>query len=161
MRKLPALGLALLIAMNTTLQSAGKDGDGNKSIRDRLVGAWRLASLEEPSVAGKLHQSDCTGLLVFTRDGHMSVQVMYSSSQDESDSAAVQYTQGGYEASFGTYEVDDAYTFTFHVEGALVRTLVGKSLKRVYRFSGDRLIVKSSDANEHWRVVWEPYQPHR
>jgi len=34
----------------------------------------------------------------------------------------VQYAQGGYEASFGTYEIDEsAHTFTYHVDGALVR----------------------------------------
>jgi len=69
----------------------------------------------------------------------------------------VQYGQGGYEASFGRFEIDEAHTFTFHVEGALVRTLVGKDLKRVFELSGNQLIVKSHDANEHWRVVWEHY----
>jgi hypothetical protein len=85
----------------------------------------------------------------------MSVQVMYRSPQSSSSGSAVQYAQGGYEASYGRYEIDDARTFTFHVEGALVRTLVGKDLKRVYELSGNQLIVKSPDPNEHWRVMWE------
>lgn len=46
-------------------------------------------------------------------------------------------------------------TFTFHVEGALVRTLIGKALRRRYEFSGDQLIVKSVNPNEHWKVAWE------
>ena len=53
------------------------------------------------------------------------------------------------------YEVVDAHTFTYHVQGALVRTLIGKDLKRVFELSGNQLIVKSPDPNEHWRVAWE------
>jgi len=44
------------------------------------------------------------------------------------------YAQDGYEASFGRYEIDNAHTFTFHVDVALVRTLVGKDLKRSTSF---------------------------
>jgi len=97
------------------------------------------------------------GLLVYTREGHMSVQVMYRNPQAGSTAAPGQYAQGGYEASLGRFEINDAHTFTFHVEGALVRTLIGKDLKRVYELSGKQLIVKSPDPNEHWRVAWEHY----
>jgi len=70
--------------------------------------------------------------------------------------APVQYAQGGYEASFGTYEIDDgAHSFTYHVEGALVRGLIGKDLPRAFEFSGKQLIVKSTHPEEHWRVAWE------
>jgi hypothetical protein len=66
------------------------------------------------------------------------------------------HAQGGFEASFGTYEIDErAHAFTYHVEGALVRTLIGQDLTRVYDFSGKQLIVKSSSPDEHWRVAWE------
>jgi hypothetical protein len=154
MRKLPGLVLALLTAMSAALQS-GKGQAGDRSLRDQLVGAWQLAVLEEPDAGGKLHRADCTGLLVFTRDGHMSVQVMYRSPQARSDAASAQYTLGGYEASFGTYAINDAHSFVFHVEGALVRSLIGKDLKREFELSINRLVVKSSDPNEHWRAVWE------
>jgi hypothetical protein len=67
------------------------------------------------------------------------------------------YAHGGYEASFGSYRIDDSSTFTLHIEGALVRTLIGKDLKRAYQISGNRLTVTSTDPDEHWRVVWERY----
>ncbi len=137
-------------------QSSGVDRGGNAAIRDQLVGAWRLVWLEEPDTSGQVHRADCTGLLVYTRDGHMSVQVMYRN-PDSKQGGSVQYAQGGYEASYGRYEINDAHTFTFHVEGALVRTLIGKDLKRVYELSGKQMIVKSPDPNEHWRVAWEHY----
>jgi Lipocalin-like domain len=52
---------------------------------------------------------------------------------------------------------ENAHAFTFHVEGALVRTLIGKDLPRAYEFRGNQLIVKSTRADEHWRVAWERY----
>ena len=123
-----------------------------------IVGPWRLAGLGEEGADGKIHRADCTGLLVYTRHDHMSVQVMYRNPPVGTNAAPVQYGQGGYEASFGTYEIDErAHSFTYHVEGALVRTLIGKDLARVFDFSGKQLIVKSTRPDEHWRVAWEHY----
>jgi Lipocalin-like domain len=157
MKQLLALGLlSLLIGMTPMTLSHGQVG--NDSTRERFVGAWRLASLEQEGADGKVHKSDSTGLLVFTRDGHISVQVMDRNPQSQTGAGPGQYSQGGYEASFGTYEIDEpAHTFTFHVEGALVRTLIGKDLPRAFEFSGKQLIVKSTRPDEHWRVVWEHY----
>lgn len=152
--------LSLLVVLSTVAgwaQSGGQNRSVDAAGQQQFVGAWRLLWLEEPDAAGKVHRADCTGLLVYTRDGHMSVQVMYGNGQGGSGPAPVQYAQGGYEASFGKYEIEDDHTFTFHVEGALVRTLVGKDLKRVYEVSGNQLIVKSPDPNEHWRVAWQRY----
>jgi hypothetical protein len=168
MKKLLSLGVAcLFVAMNATVLSGSQDRSGENhggtgGFREQFVGAWRLAWLEEQGADGKIHRADCTGLLVYTRDGHMSVQVMYrnppASSQAAANAAPVRYAQGGYEASFGRYEIDEsARTFTFHVEGALVRTLVGKDLPRAFELSGKQLIVKSTHPEEHWRVAWEHY----
>jgi hypothetical protein len=156
MKKLLSLGVAALLTAMTL--SGAQDRSGNNKIRDRFVGAWRLAWLEEEGADGKIHRADCTGLLVYTRDGHMSVQVMYRNPQPGPSAAPVQYAQGGYEASFGTYEIDErTHTFTYHVEGALVGSLVGKDLPRTFEFSGKQLIVKSSSRDEHWRVAWEHF----
>jgi hypothetical protein len=89
----------------------------------------------------------------------MSFQVMYRSPQAGTNAAPVQYVQGGYEASFGTHEIDErAHNFSYHVEGALVRTLIGKDLKRVYDFSGKQLVVKSSSPDEHCSITRPPLQ---
>jgi hypothetical protein len=158
-KNLLSLGVvSLLIGMTAMTVSGSQDRGGNEGIRGRFVGAWRLAWLEEEGADGKIHKADCSGLLVYTRDDHMSVQVMYRNPQAGTNAAPVQYAQGGYEASFGTYAIDErAHSFTYHVEGALVRTLIGKDLTRVYDFSGKQLIVKSSSPDEHWRVAWEHY----
>jgi hypothetical protein len=148
--------MSLFIGMTAMTLSGSQDRGGNEDIRERFVGAWRLAWLEEEGADGNIHRADCTGLLVFTRDGHMSVQVMYRNPQAGANAAQVQYAQGGYEASFGTYEINERdHKFTYHVEGALVRRLIGKDLTRVYDFSGKQIIVKSPSPDEHWRVAWE------
>lgn len=159
MKRLISLGLVtLLIGITTTTISGGQDRGGNEGIRERFVGAWRLVSLEAPGPDGKIHKADSTGLFVFTRDGHASVQVMERNPPSQTPAGPDQYSHGGYEATFGTYEVDEnAHTFTFHVEGALVRTLIGKDLPRSFEFSGKQLIVKSTRPEEHWTVTWEHY----
>ena len=155
MRKLLLPGVAILLMAMSSVLPFAQDRHLKAEIGDRFIGAWRLAWLEEPDPDGKIQKADCTGLLVYTRDGHMSVQVMYRNPTSETNAAPVQYAQGGYEASYGTYQIDDDHSFTFHVEGALVRTLIGKDLKRVYELSGNQLIVRSPDPKEHWRVAWE------
>jgi hypothetical protein len=148
---------AALFLMTVLLIPTASGDPRDIPVVDPFVGAWRLAWLEEPGADGKVHRTDCTGLLVYTRDRHMSVQVMYKNPPGASATPA-QYAQGGYEASFGTYELDQrVHRFTFHVEGALVRSLVGKKLTRIYDFSGKQLIIKSSNPDEHWRVARERY----
>jgi len=163
MKKLLFFGAAFLSLALTTLLGSTLSGSQNRdattaSIKDRFVGAWRLVRLEEQGADGKIHKADCSGLLVYTRDGHMSVQVMYRNPQVEASAAPVQYAQGSYEASFGTYQIDESsHTFTFHVDGALVRSLIGKDLPRAFELSGKQLIVKSTHPEERWRVAWEHY----
>lgn len=142
----------LLVSTALQVQLAAEAAHRNEESQNRLVGAWKLVSLEEASADGQVHKADCNGMFVFTSDGKASVQVMYRNAQTGSA-----YAQGGYEASYGSYHIDDSSTFTFHIDGALVRTLIGKDLKRAYEISGNRLIVRSTNPNEHWRVVWERY----
>lgn len=143
------LAIVMAIAPLATAQDAG-------TARDRLVGAWKLVELDRPGADGSIDKVECTGMFVFARDGHLEVQVMESNPKPSSDPE--QYSVGGYEASFGSYTVDEtARTFNFHVEGALARNLIGKDLPRAFAFDGNRLIVKSVRTDEHWRVVWERY----
>ncbi|MEO6601123.1 MAG: lipocalin-like domain-containing protein [Polyangiaceae bacterium] len=133
------------------------DRSSGKTAPDGLVGSWKLASLEETGADGAPHNADCTGSLVLTSDGRMSVQVMYRETQ--SPTGPVQYAQGGYEASFGRYEVvEPGRSFTYHVEDALVRKLVGQNQKRLYEVSNGKLVIRPPTTDEHWRVTWERYQ---
>jgi len=126
------------------------------SIREKLLGSWRLVSRDEQFADGKIKtRTDAVGLIMYTADGHMSVQIMLPE-DTEAPNNPVQYQQNAYEAYQGTYTIDEkAHTVTHHVESALVRSLIGKNLTRVYRFEGKQLILKSSRADEHWTITWE------
>ena len=115
-------------------------------------------ALEVVDADGKVHRSDSAGMFVFTREGRLAVQVMDRTPQAAPQAGPEQYGQGGYEATFGRFEVDGrTHTFTYYVEGSLVRTLVGKALPRAYEFKDNQLIVKSANPAERWRAVWEHY----
>jgi len=154
MRKALFAAVCILIAAVTPgfTQTGGKE-----AVRDKLVGSWRLLWVEEQLADGTMKRStDRVGTIVYTRDGHMSVQIMLPEGQDAPGSNPVKYDQAHYEAYYGPYEVDEAaHTVTHHVEGALVRSLIGKNLTRVYRFEGKQLILKSSRPDEHWTIAWE------
>lgn len=138
-------------------QSAKKIGSSGGD-KEKLIGAWHLMHIDAPSPDGKsMPIPQPQGMLVYTRDGLMSVQLMYSKS---SNSLSNEYVQDGYEASFGSYDVDEAtHTLTHHVQGSVTRDLlVGKDLPRIYQFTGDgHLIIKSARPDEHWSVTWEHY----
>jgi len=152
MKSLLLLSVIALLSLGAAAQSAHDARDRNTEIKDGFVGAWKLVSLEEPSADGQLHKSDCAGMFVFTPDGRASVQVMYRNA-----ATASAYAHSGYEASYGSYHIDDDSTFTFHIDCALARTLIGKDLRRAYQISGDQLTIKSTNPHEHWKVVWERY----
>jgi hypothetical protein len=126
------------------------------SDRERLIGAWRLVSIAGQD-GNLLRNGVPTGMLIYTRDGHMSVQLMYPRSEN---ALSNEYVQNGYEASFGSYDVNEiTHTVTHHVQGANTgNRLVGKDLPRVYQLNGDeRLIIRSARPEERWFVTWEHY----
>lgn len=150
-----ALTAVVAIAWGSFAQAAEQPAAG--SDRARLIGAWHMVSMEEQAPDGTLsHHADRAAMLVYTADGHVSVQVMYPASEIAS-TANSPYSQAGYEASFGSYDVDEqAHIVTHHVQGALGRALVGKSLPRVMQFSADgHLTLRSARPEERWSVTWE------
>lgn len=154
MKKLLILGIFIVVCLSF---SASVYGQSESAQRNALVGAWKLVELDRPSADGLIHAVPSTGMFVFTNDGHVEVQVMELDPKPQS--GPEQYSSGGYEASFGSYTVDEsAHTFTYHVQGAVAHNLIGKDLLRAYEINGNRLIVKSVRADEHWRVVWEHYE---
>ncbi len=162
MRKRRSLGVVSLLFVMAALwgSTLARSQDRNKSagIPERFIGAWRLVALEVVDADGKVRHGDSTGMFVFTSEGRLAVQVMDRTPQAAPHAGPEQYAQGGYEATFGRFEVDEGKnTFTYHVEGSLVRTLVGKAFPRAYEFKGNQLIVRSANPAERWRAVWEHY----
>ncbi|MGA7409716.1 MAG: lipocalin-like domain-containing protein [Bryobacteraceae bacterium] len=150
--------LAVVVALSGVWQTrcAEKSGPNPGADTERLIGAWHLASIAGPD--GKPVTAGLPiGMLIYTRDGHMSVQLMYPKSASAQSN---EYVQDGYEASFGSYDVNEAnHTVTHHVQGSNTRDLlVGKDLPRAYQFGTDgHLIIKSTRPDEHWSVRWEHY----
>jgi hypothetical protein len=151
-----ALAVAGALSGLPMAQSAPKQSGDGASATENFVGAWRMAWMEEPGPDGTITRiTDRNGTLMYTRDGRTSVQIQFPESQS---SVSNDYVQNGYEASFGTYEVnEEAQTITRHVEGSITRGLVGKRLTRAYRFSDGRLTMRSVRPEERWSVTWERY----
>ena len=144
------------IALSATAVSARRQGETTQGDRGRFVGAWRLAWMEEPGPGGTMVRiTDRKGTLMYTGDGRMSVQIQFPAAQS---SVSNDYISNGYEASFGTYEVnEEAKTITRHVEGSITRGLVGQSLTRAYQFSDGGLTMRSVRPEERWSTMWVRY----
>jgi hypothetical protein len=147
-----AMGLAIVSIAQAQSATTGEPS----SDRERLLGAWHLVHIESSRPDGKsVEAPQPKGMLIYTRDGHMSVQLMYPKS---AGAVSNEYVLNGYEASFGSYDIDEAaHTLTHHVQGSITGDLlVGRSLTRAYRFTQDgRLTIRSTRQDEHWFVVWE------
>ena len=120
--------LAFVVALSefAQAQSPAKKGPNPGSDKERLVGAWHLVSMEEPGADGKVHRiTDRKGMLIYTTDGHVSVQLMLPESESR---VSNDYVLNGYEASFGSYDVDEAaHSVTHHVQGSITPGLWGKT----------------------------------
>src|SRR5581483_7179794 len=129
--RIAAIAALLALASFAFGQSGRKASSNSDSPRERLIGAWHLVSIDEPDEeGGTKHITDRTGQLVYTRDGHISVQIMYPPSEAN---VSNEYVLKGYEASFGSYDMDESvHTVTHHVQGSVTRGLVGRDLVRAY-----------------------------
>jgi hypothetical protein len=151
------LVVAMALSVFAHAQSAKKTSSSGGA-KEKLIGAWHLVHIDAPGRDGKsVPIPQPKGMLIYTRDGHMSVQLMYPES---ANSLSNEYVLNGYEASFGSYDVDEsAHTVTHHVQASVTRDLlVGEDLARKYEFTQDgHLTIRSARTDEHWSVTWEHY----
>ncbi|MDR3740373.1 MAG: lipocalin-like domain-containing protein [Terracidiphilus sp.] len=151
-----ALAAIAAVAMIAHAQTATQGHEPTD--RDRLIGAWHLAHIDSPGPDGKpMDVPQPIGMLIYSRDGHVSVQLMYPKA---AAGVSNEYVLNGYEASFGRYTLDETrHTVTHHVLGSNTGDLlVGRDLPRIYQFTADgRLIIRSANPEEHWSVTWEHY----
>ena len=118
-----------------------------------LPGTWELLSRTDVDDAGEPQSEPSLGadpiaLLIYDRAGHFSAQFM---KRDRSAAAVVDVStagsnntraQGGYDAYFGRYTVDDATrTVTQRLVGALSIESVGVEVTREMRVDDDRLVI--------------------
>jgi len=116
----------------------------------KLVGAWRLVSVETRDEGGELvRRGERTGYLIYTPDGYMSVAFMKEGrprfesgdirgGATEEKIAAI----NGYVSYAGRYTVMDG-SVVHHIEVSLFPNWVGESQERAYRLEGDRLTLST------------------
>ncbi len=72
------------------------------------------------------------------------------------DAADTPYTRNGYEAYYGTGDVNRrAGTFVMTVESALIRDLIGEQLPRAYQATRTTLILTPTDPAGGFRATYE------
>jgi hypothetical protein len=119
----------------------------------QLPGTWLLESRIDVAASGERRPEPSLGedpiaLLIYDRSGHFAAQFMKrdrSVTAPDGPSGAQNNSraQGGYDAYFGTYTVDDAQgTVTQRLLGALSRENVDSVLTRAMKVQGNALVIQ-------------------
>lgn len=164
--------LAPLLSQTQTAQPASQ-------VEDRLVGAWRLVSLETVRPNGEViypfFGRHPEGLLIYDRSGWMSVQIVADpkpkvplSDSREGFMAAPATEKAsaidGYYAYCGTWTVDPSgQKVTHHIRQSLSPGERGEEAVRRLSLDGNRLtlVAKAHEMGEDHerRLVWERIPP--
>ena len=151
MKYLPLKALALLLGCAMPPLTYGQ-----RPAQSTVVGTWRFVHIEVPGPDGKPSEApQPTGMLIYTKDGHAAVQLMYPQT-----SLSNEFVHDGYEATFGTYDLDAGkHQLVYHVQGSATREkLVGTSETLHYDFPDSRhMIIRPTQTDQHWSVTWERY----
>ncbi len=121
----------------------------------RLIGAWKLVSAEFRTSDGKIMYPwgrNAIGLLIYSSSGNVSAQIMNPerpkfASRDnlKGTPEETKLAFDGYQAYFGTYEVDEKEkTVIHHITGNLFPNAIGVILKRFYELSGSERLTLST-----------------
>jgi hypothetical protein len=145
----------------------------SRRLKDQLLGTWRLISYVEVPVDGSAKRYPMghhpEGIILYTSDGYMSVQVM---KEDRREVASNDWAVGTdeefaeYARSFfaysGRFEVDEAGRIVRHsADVSLLPALVGHTQVRAAKIEGDRLHLStispfsSAGAQVNAKLVWE------
>jgi len=149
-----------------------------ESIREQLIGSWRLVSRESRRAGGELEAdpglaATPMGVLIYDKSGHVAAQLSRRDRTvamigEECPAAATikgtpdtAQTVLGYDAYFGTYTINERDGIvTHHLEAAIWPGDIGKSVDRFFKISGDRLTISfnttTKDGVKVTRIlVWE------
>jgi hypothetical protein len=122
-------------------------------LSETLPGTWQLLSRIDVTASGERRVEPSLGedplaLLIYDRGGHFAAQFMRrdrSAEMPDGPSGASNNSraQGGYDAYFGRYTIDDdKSTVTQHLLGALSKENVGAVLTRAMDVQDDTLIIR-------------------
>jgi hypothetical protein len=163
------ISLLLVISLATAASVCGAQtaAEGNPaaspasdaSIREQLIGTWRLVSRESRRENGELEPDPKLsvvplGVLIYDRSGHVAAQLSRRdrtvetlreecrTAADTKGTSDTAQTVLGYDAYFGTYKINERDGIvTHHLESALWPEDVGKDIERHFKLSGDKLTI--------------------
>ena len=126
---------------------------GSRPLSATLPGTWQLLSRVDVTATGERRPEPSLGedpiaLLIYDHGGHFAAQFMRRDRTvpvpDGPEGARNNSrAQGGYDAYFGTYTVDDeSSTVTQRLLGSLSQENVGAVLTRAMEVRGDTLIIR-------------------
>jgi hypothetical protein len=133
------------------------------SVRKRLIGVWKLLSLEVAADGNVLHPygEDPIGRLTYDEAGRMSAQLMKPGRKSAiEDPEAVgnascdelRQIADGYAGYYGTFTLDEGRkTVIHHVEACSLPAWVGTDQMRQYEFVGAHLVLRAGSST----LVWE------
>jgi len=134
----------------------------------KLIGFWKLISLERRNAKGELSISNpgMTGFLVYTASGHVMVHMMDPYRRRNAGEAPTpeetMATYRTYTSYFGPYTVNEAGGYVVHhLEAAFNSGDEGTDFQRFIEFAGRRLTLKppvTKDANGETvqtALIWE------
>jgi len=142
--------LAVFYFGNPTGPHVAHAQESPKTLKDQLVGSWRLVSINNLRADGtkyELFGPDAKGIVIFDRNGTYSFQIMRAlrpafvaesrmEGTAEENKAAVQ----GMISHFGIYEVDEPNrSITFRIEGSSYPNWDKTEQKRTFTLLGNQL----------------------
>lgn len=150
--------------------------NGQRSLRDQLIGSWRLISWEEKNPANGEISYPCgknaVGRIMYDAGGRMAAQIMnpdrrkvgganlrtWANNLSAEESREV---LNGYVAYFGTFDIDETKRIvTHHVRGELRPLFVGAERARTVEFlTEDRIVLGYSQTSGENRLTWERERP--
>jgi hypothetical protein len=176
-RNFALICLAFILAQTVPTLSAapGLDTKESNSVADKLVGTWRLVSVETIRPNGEViypfYGKHPEGLLIYDRSGWMSVEIVSdpkptapNASSREAFLAAPPAEKAiaidGFYAYYGTWTVDpSAMTVTHHIRQSLYPGERGEDGVRKLALNGNRLMLtaKAHEMGEDHerRLTWE------
>jgi hypothetical protein len=145
---------AVAIVMSLTFTPPISAAFAQQSLKDRIIGAWKIISWESLRPNGQivniwmgLHP---TGLIIYQPNGYMAVQIMADPRPTFVQNAATSpppYDEFrnaffGYYAYWGTYTINDAGTGVVHnVQGSERPIEVGRKYERSISLDGTKLVI--------------------
>ena len=128
------------------------------TIRESLIGAWRLVSFEFRKIDGAViypYGEKAQGSLIYTESSRYSAQLMRSDrprfaigDQMMGTPEEIDANYKGSISYFGTYQVDAENGFIIHhVESSIFPNMEGTDQKRFFELSGNRLQLTTPPIN--------------